>query len=216
MSLDETASLHEGFKEMMTWLTGNRVFGDGSIWWVAAYFFTLGVIGTRLVADMCECGLSTIAMFAVALCYVSPWRATRADPARIRGPRRDAGRRGGDARQPAAGAGDAAARPARCSGCGGSFAGRAAPIGMRTDTSTRPATGLVKRSTKGISCTSACSQRGRRLGRSSRPCRWSKRSPPLGRKLTKQEKRAMRFRLEQGAPPRRALNRLQARIPNPE
>ena len=70
MSLDETASLHEGFKEMMTWLTGNRVFGDGSIWWVAAYFFTLGVIGTRLVADMCECGLSTIAMFAVALCYV--------------------------------------------------------------------------------------------------------------------------------------------------
>lgn len=70
MSLDETASLHEGFKEMMTWLTGNRVFGDGSIWWVAAYFFALGVIGTRLVADMRECGLSTLAMLAVALCYV--------------------------------------------------------------------------------------------------------------------------------------------------
>lgn len=71
MSLDETASLHEGFKEMMTWLTGNRVFGDGSIWWVSAYFIVLVVIGTRLVADMRECGLSTVAMLAVAACYVT-------------------------------------------------------------------------------------------------------------------------------------------------
>ena len=34
MSLDETASLHEGFKEMMTLLTGSAIFGDGSIWWI--------------------------------------------------------------------------------------------------------------------------------------------------------------------------------------
>ena len=70
MSLDETASLHEGFKEMMTWLTGNRVFGDGSVWWVAPYFLVLTVIGSRLVVDMRECRLSVAVMLAAAGCYV--------------------------------------------------------------------------------------------------------------------------------------------------
>lgn len=70
MSIDETASLHEGFKEMMTWLTGNRVFGDGSIWWIAPYFLVLVVIGSRLVVDMRESRLSVLVMFAAAACYV--------------------------------------------------------------------------------------------------------------------------------------------------
>ena len=70
MGIDETASLHEGFKEMMTWLTGNRVFGDGSIWWVVAYFFVLGPVGSRLVADMRESGWSIMAIFAAAACYI--------------------------------------------------------------------------------------------------------------------------------------------------
>ncbi len=70
MSIDEGGSLHEGFKELMTWTTGNRVFGDGSVWWVAAYFCLLGPIGSRLVADMRTCGTSTLALFAAAMCYV--------------------------------------------------------------------------------------------------------------------------------------------------
>ena len=70
MSIDETASLHEGFKEMMTWVTGNRVLGDGSIWWVAAYFFLLGGVGSRLVADMSECRTSVLTIILAAACYV--------------------------------------------------------------------------------------------------------------------------------------------------
>jgi len=69
MSLDETASLHEGFKEMMTQVTGTPLFGDGSIWWVIAYFFLLGAVGSRLLVDMRECRLSTGAMLVVAACY---------------------------------------------------------------------------------------------------------------------------------------------------
>ncbi|NQT39847.1 MAG: hypothetical protein HQ581_20300, partial [Planctomycetes bacterium] len=46
LSIDETASLHEGFKEMMAAVTGTRLFGDGSIWWVTAYFFLLAGVGT--------------------------------------------------------------------------------------------------------------------------------------------------------------------------
>jgi hypothetical protein len=70
MSIDETASLHEGFKEMMTWVTGNRVFGDGSVWWVAPYFLLLVPVGSRLVADMRECRSSIAAILVAGACYV--------------------------------------------------------------------------------------------------------------------------------------------------
>ncbi|HUT92790.1 MAG TPA: hypothetical protein VMY37_25070 [Thermoguttaceae bacterium] len=70
LSIDETSSLHEGFKEMMVMLTGTRVFGDGSIWWVAVYFFLLGAVGTRLLVDMRACWLSSAALVGVAACYV--------------------------------------------------------------------------------------------------------------------------------------------------
>ena len=69
LSIDETASLHEGFKEMMAQVTGTRLLGDGSMWWVIAYFFLLGAVGTRLVLDMRCCRLSTASMFMVAVCY---------------------------------------------------------------------------------------------------------------------------------------------------
>ena len=73
LSIDETASLHEGFKEMMTCVTGTRVLagGDGSIWWVIAYVFLLGAVGTRLLIDMRHCRLSLLAMIATATCYVT-------------------------------------------------------------------------------------------------------------------------------------------------
>ena len=69
LSIDETASLHEGYKEMMTCVTGTRVLGDGSIWWITAYVFLLGAVGTRLLIDMRRCRLSLSAMIATAACY---------------------------------------------------------------------------------------------------------------------------------------------------
>lgn len=70
MSLDETSSLHEGFKEMMAHLTGTRLFGDGSAWWVVAYGFLLGAVGTRLLVDMRDCLLSSEAFVGTAVCYL--------------------------------------------------------------------------------------------------------------------------------------------------
>ncbi len=69
MGLDETASLHEGFKEMMAVISGTRIFGDGSIWWVIPYFFLLGAVGTRLLVDMRSCLLSSTAFVLTAICY---------------------------------------------------------------------------------------------------------------------------------------------------
>lgn len=71
MSIDECASLHEGFKELMTVATGQRLFGDGSIWWVGAYLPVLGWIGARLLMEMKVCKGSTTAMFATAGCYAA-------------------------------------------------------------------------------------------------------------------------------------------------
>jgi len=69
MSIDETGSVHEGFMGMMTSVTGTRIYGDGSIWWVVPYFFLLGAIGTRLLVDMRHCRLSSAALLTTAGCY---------------------------------------------------------------------------------------------------------------------------------------------------
>jgi len=70
MSIDETSSLHEGFKEMMTHITGTRLYGDGSLWWAVPYFFILGVVGSRLLVDMRKCILSSATLAMAAVCYI--------------------------------------------------------------------------------------------------------------------------------------------------
>lgn len=71
LSIDETASLHEGFKELMAWLTGRRLLGDGSIWWVIAYAPILGLVGLRLLLDMREYKGSIVLLFATAAAYAT-------------------------------------------------------------------------------------------------------------------------------------------------
>lgn len=71
MSIDEAASLHEGFKEMMAQLTGQRITGDGSMWWICAYALLLGIVGLRLILEMRTCRVSTTALLACAGCYVA-------------------------------------------------------------------------------------------------------------------------------------------------
>jgi hypothetical protein len=69
MSVDETSSLHEGFKEMMKLVTGTPLAGDGSLWWIIPYFFLLGAVGSRLLVDMWESRLSSAALLTTAVCY---------------------------------------------------------------------------------------------------------------------------------------------------
>ena len=69
ISLDQTAHLREGFKQMAARLTGTPLYGDGSVWWIIAYVFLLGAIGTRLWVDMFSSVLSSGALLAGTLCY---------------------------------------------------------------------------------------------------------------------------------------------------
>jgi hypothetical protein len=48
MSMDEGASLHEAFKEMMVVATGTRIHGDGSIYWAVPYGGLLLLCGAFL------------------------------------------------------------------------------------------------------------------------------------------------------------------------
>lgn len=69
MSIDEGGSLHEGFKEAMSALSGHRLTGDGSLWWVMAYGAILGVMGVRLTLEMRACRAAMAMFFATAGCY---------------------------------------------------------------------------------------------------------------------------------------------------
>lgn len=71
MSIDESGSLHEGFKEMMTWLTGRRLLGDGSLWWVIGYGSVLAILGLRLVFDLRESWPATLAFLAAGTCLAA-------------------------------------------------------------------------------------------------------------------------------------------------
>lgn len=70
MSLDETGSLHEGFKELMTRATGTRLYGDGSLWWAIPYCLMLTGIGSRLLVDMWPRKIPTLTFFVGAGFYV--------------------------------------------------------------------------------------------------------------------------------------------------
>jgi len=71
MSIDESASLHEGFKELASHFSGQRGYGDGSIWWIAGYGLVFAALGIRLFLEMRCCRLSCTALVAGVGCYVA-------------------------------------------------------------------------------------------------------------------------------------------------
>jgi hypothetical protein len=62
LSLDMTSGLHEGIAAAMTALSGTRLWGDGSAWWLVFYGFLVGGVGTRLAFDMRYCRGSLAAL----------------------------------------------------------------------------------------------------------------------------------------------------------
>jgi hypothetical protein len=71
MSVDECASLHEAFKELLSRATGSRLWGDGTIWWVGAYALVLSALGLGLLKAIWPCRSAIIALFATAAFYAT-------------------------------------------------------------------------------------------------------------------------------------------------
>jgi hypothetical protein len=69
MSVDEGASLHEGFQELMSAVSGQGGWGGGAVWSIAGYGLVLLTVGTRLVLEMRSCRGSTTALALGIGCY---------------------------------------------------------------------------------------------------------------------------------------------------
>jgi hypothetical protein len=71
MATDVAASLHQGLAKVMISLTGTRIAGDGSIWWVVPALLLVGSIGSRLLIDMRSSRLSSAALILAAIAYLT-------------------------------------------------------------------------------------------------------------------------------------------------
>lgn len=69
MSLDEGASLHEGFKEMMVLITGRRIMGDGSVYWAVPYFALLSAAGLFLLNHVRRSSAAVICLLSSGFCF---------------------------------------------------------------------------------------------------------------------------------------------------
>jgi hypothetical protein len=67
MATDQAASLREAFRDLMITSTGTPLLGDGTLWWVIVHALVLGAIGSRLLIDMRPSRLSIAALLAAAI-----------------------------------------------------------------------------------------------------------------------------------------------------
>ncbi len=71
MSIDATAGLREEFMDLMTRMTGTALHGDGTLWWAVPYLVLLSALGSRLVIDTWPARLSTAALCTAGACLAS-------------------------------------------------------------------------------------------------------------------------------------------------
>ena len=69
MATDQAASLREGFRDLMTGLTGTPLVGDGTLWWIILYGLALGAVGSRLLLDMRPNRLAMAALLVAVIAY---------------------------------------------------------------------------------------------------------------------------------------------------
>ena len=67
MATDTAASLHQGVRDVLIAMTGARITGDGSIWWLCPAAVLLGLVSSRLLIDMRPCKTASAAFFLRSL-----------------------------------------------------------------------------------------------------------------------------------------------------
>jgi hypothetical protein len=70
VSADATASLRLWFQQTMIHLTGTRVLDDGSLWWIVPSAVILGGLGSRLLLDMRPARLSSTMLLGSGTCFL--------------------------------------------------------------------------------------------------------------------------------------------------
>ncbi|HEY4761400.1 MAG TPA: hypothetical protein VIH42_12535 [Thermoguttaceae bacterium] len=70
LATDVAANLHDSFKQIMIDSTKTLIWGDGTLWWIIPYAVVFGALGSRLVLDMRHCWLSIITFLLAAAGYL--------------------------------------------------------------------------------------------------------------------------------------------------
>lgn len=70
MSLDATAALRHDLGRLLAAASGTPLWRDGALWWMLLYGFFFGGIGVRLLVDMRHCRLSSGAFVLAAMLYL--------------------------------------------------------------------------------------------------------------------------------------------------
>lgn len=71
MSIDATIGLRGELKDIMTRLTGTALHGDGTLWWAVPYLVLITALGSRLMIDTWPARLSTGAFSFAGVCLAS-------------------------------------------------------------------------------------------------------------------------------------------------
>ncbi len=71
MSVDASGGLRDGFRNLMVQLTGTALHRNGDAWWAVPYLLVLGAVASRLLVDMRPARLSTAAMAAAVACLTA-------------------------------------------------------------------------------------------------------------------------------------------------
>jgi hypothetical protein len=66
---DVAANLHESLKQLMIQTTATRLWGDGTLWWFIPAALLFGALGSRLILDMLPCGLAVFTFLLAAAGY---------------------------------------------------------------------------------------------------------------------------------------------------
>ncbi len=67
---DLAVNLHDSFKQIMIQITKTQLWGDGALWWIIPYALLFGVLGLRLLLDMRPCWLSMVTFVLAAASYL--------------------------------------------------------------------------------------------------------------------------------------------------
>jgi len=71
VATDVAASLHQGLQQAMISITGIRIVGDGSIWWLLPILLLIGFVGSRLLIDMWPSRLSSAVLILATIAYLT-------------------------------------------------------------------------------------------------------------------------------------------------
>lgn len=66
---DVAVNMHDCFKQVMIHFTKTHIWGDGSLWWIVSYVLVFCALGSRLILDMRPCRLSIAALITAAISY---------------------------------------------------------------------------------------------------------------------------------------------------